>query len=78
MSKNIHNDKFKDQRLSIKEKAMLMAFYFYTRAILRKIRKADKYGDLVGILKKAETFLDTLDDVDDMDIKEVQKATKEF
>ena len=52
MFEGVDKEKNKDQIISTKEKALLLAGYSVGRLILRKIRKAKTYGDLNYLMDK--------------------------
>jgi len=58
MFKNIEDKENKDKELSIKEKAVIIGAYSVGRIILRKVRKAKTYGDLIKLGSLLEIAID--------------------
>ena len=61
---DIENPDRSEQQLSFIEKTTLIGIYSVGRLVLRKVRKAKTYGDLVKIMETVETAVDNAEDND--------------
>ena len=75
---DIEDEKKKHQKLTLKEKALILIGYGIGRMILRKIRKANTYGDLNNIMDNIELSLDQADDMFDDEEKKLRFFFKDI
>lgn len=68
---NIDDPNRKDQKLSILEKGVILAFVPLAKIIIWKLRKAKTYGDLMILGKFIEKKMDSMEDkYQDQDFKD--------
>lgn len=61
---DIENPDKSEQQLNFIEKTTILGIYSVGRLILRKVRKARTYGDLIKIMETVETSVDDAEDTD--------------
>lgn len=50
-----------DRKISLVERAIILAFVVFAKVALRKARKAKTYGDIRSILTYVDTFMEDMD-----------------
>lgn len=74
---DIENPERADQKVSFSEKAVLLALYSVGRIALRKLRKANTYGDLTKIMTAFDTSMERAEAAD-ADGGEPEKKFNDF